>query len=656
MSFYNQFLAHFSTEEQSSTLVQYYAMEGMNLESTLLTYISQQVAEMNDVNAFSSELSQSWLGFFLRKLPNRTSPSCTVTLTMDNAGALVNIPSGTLLNSASGQYIQQSAVSVLQGNTVTFTAKQGQSMTATGTYSSIIAIRGTNVDMSSLTLTMDSTAGMVTIPEVEYTTSYVDMEYLGTLTMDNSLVDGVGMKGQWYVVTQDGEYNFGSGVIDVHAGNWIVYDGDKWTLSFNKPDFNPYQLSNAYAKPYNGFYAYYNEGYLYIRVFPGDNVPVPDGLPYTLTYLSTNGIQGETGVNTLTYQSTITDIDGNPVEYTLTNTASTKGNNELTKSQLNGMLRQAFYATTSISSVPEYTAWFNAQPEVGDCYVYSDYEEYLRTGVQPATVSGYVSVMLLDNQGIMIQPSSSTAALLLNRIQPYKDVGYLLITAFTVVNNYLLFQYESSSDDTAFQALVKTVAQEYYSITSLKAAGGSLFDDLDLAAMLQTIQTRDQYSSVGLAVTGYHVVTTRWDETQTSAQVESYLGEELGAGYYIFSPYLFINGEQQFNEDGSYMYGTPIRFYETMSDLSYTTANIWYKASEIASPVAVGVHSSLTKQATFAFTAAGCPTIGPGKLECYWPSADKGLLSVGGINYQRALPSMTTGYNDTKGIEIEIYE
>jgi len=658
MSFYNQFLSNFTEEEKQTEVVKLWAAIGMNAEKIIMQEIYALTQKNTDINRFSDDTYESWLGYYMKKLTHKVAPYCTVTLNIVKSTGTVSIDKNTILTGSSGQYLQQSSINLQQGGSVSFVAKQGTIVTETGSYSQMISLLAPKIDLSTIELTLTTTSGTITVPEVEYDTSYVGLDYMGGISLDNTVSDSSGTRGQFHIIEQTGIYNFGSGPQELKKGSWIVYNGSAWTTSMNSQDYSPNQISNAYARPYDGYYAFVSGNYIYIRIFSGPNVPEPEGLSYTMTYLATDGVQGETEENTLDYKETILDNNNLPVEYTISNTKSSKGVNNITSGQLNALLKQSLYTTTSLSSVPEYQAWFLAQPEIGDCLVYTDYERYLETGVFD-DITGYVSVLLIDNQGTVVKSSDDLGLTLMNRIEPYKDVSFLQIITPVVISNVLKFHYVSSNDTTSYEALIKSVAEEFYSIDYLKSIGSSMFKNLDIAQLLNTIAAQDSYNSVGLSCVGYHEMNyINYVMGLLNFTVTSYNNEKGWTGNYVFSEYaLDENNNIIYDSDGVPTYtGTQYEFNEEQSASNKNIADILYREvnGSITSTIIVGSHNQSTKVVSFDFSNF-THTINKGKFECYWQSDIGGVLSTGALNAQRTLPTMLAAndkMNDTKGVII----
>lgn len=646
MSFYNQFMQYFTPQEQQTDVVKMWATIGCNAEKTLIEEMSAQGYEISDVNNFTEETYKSWLGFFMRKIRNRVAPKVKATITITSAKTTVDIPSGTELNSPNGTYLTQKSLSLTEGQSVVFSAIQGKLVTETITnYHDFISIRAKNIDLDTIKLVL----GGVEIKEIEYNTSYTSMEYLGScyvnehgqvvigngLDDSNILTDTIGKKGQFYTVISSTSVGNNEAIIadeslsilvnsKVHKGNRIIYDGKYWTLDCFDNSLMPYQLEFTRGNPRNGYYAYCSDEYLYIKVFKGVDVQDPEGLNGILTYISTDGVQGECQSNTLKFTNNIRDINGEEVEFTIQNDKSTNGLNEITRGQLNMLLRQNFYTNVSISSVPEYMAWFNAQPEVGSCYVYGDFEEFLRTGLYPSPLTGRISVLLLDRNGNDISNNITLVQSLLERIQPYKDIGFIEIVTVDKLNVEFQVRYYSCTDDVAFKALVKSTINNYFNTDYLRQHGLTLFENLDITQIIRDIG--NQYSVQGLTINCYHYLSEVFPTEINNISMESTTECAIGGAKYYYR-------EQIDSNDGKAVYASKkdsIVMWETVGsnrELAYIYARINGDDKLIGTRTNKGITISQYFKA--------------GKLEVLLPTKDVGILSLGASNMCRVIHDET---------------
>lgn len=624
MGFLNQFSTYFNSQEKETELYALWSAIGVNMEKALLEEQNKLNAELTDINNFSDDTMRSWLAFFLQKIPYRTSATSQVTVSIaENQGTrkLTTIPKYAQLSTDDGiSYVLYENLSLIPGDVRTVTAVQGKRIVETGTYSSIIKVQANNPDLSYIEVKLDGTA----IPEVSYETSYDQLHFIGSWKPQNEdeyewggsphLQDAYGTKGAFYTVIDDGYAKFSDDGIPIEfkKGDIVVYDGYSWQRSAYTNNLRPIQFANSFAVPRNGFFAYYYNNYLYIKIFAGSELANPEGSSYEVTYIQSDGIQGQIQENTLSFVSSYTDLDENPVELEITNTASSAAVNEPSIGKLGLYLKQRLYSTINVSSIPEYTNWFNAQPEVGDCLVLSDWERYIRNGKESLDPTGVVNIYLLGTDGEPI--SDDVGNTLLDRITPYKDVAVLEISKTETVQNYLKFEYSSSTNESSFEQYVKSVASQYYNLSYLQSKNSSLFDDLDLALIMEDILSNSPYSSSGLTVKGYHYMEVSITPNNTSQTISSYRNEKPGSGWYELivddtTTYTLEEVEVAGNSESCMIY-----------DVDNPTVRIGDHVKE-----------------TVSFNLSGYLPFTSAVLKCYWGMKNEGILSIGIENGRRKL-------------------
>ena len=62
------------------------------MEKALLEEMTAKTAEMADINNFSEDTMRSWLGFFLERVPYRTSATVQVSTKLEEGYKQVTIP------------------------------------------------------------------------------------------------------------------------------------------------------------------------------------------------------------------------------------------------------------------------------------------------------------------------------------------------------------------------------------------------------------------------------------------------------------------------------------------------------------------------------------------------------------------------------------
>ena len=634
MSFVNQFATYFTAQQRETELYQLWSTIGQNMEKAILEEQGKINTELTDINNFSEDTLRSWLAFFLMRIPYRTSATVQITTSMPGDFLETEIPQYAELSTDDGiTYTQMEKLTLSKGDTRVVTAVQGIRVVEQGTYSSIIKVQATNPDLTYLTVKINGND----IPEVSYETSYdqllfrgswkpqlqPDHEYGGTPFLQNEY----GNKGEFYTVIADGKAKFSAeGIVqDFQTGDIVVYDGSQWQMSAANNNLNPVQFANNYAVPRNGYFAYYFGGYLYIKIFSGSEISDPNGQPYEISYIQSDGIQGQVEENTLRYVSFYEDSDENVVTLEVSNTKSTAAVNQPSKGKLGIYLKQRLYSSINVSSVPEYTMWFKAQPEVGDCLVLSDYERWVREG-KPAdglVPSGIVDIYLVDPNGNEL--SDVTKSELLDRLEPYKDIAVAQILNFTPVEQYLLFEYTTTTIDDQFKQYVKSKATQYYNLSYLQSTNSSIFGDLDLAAIVKDIQVNSPYSSTGLILKGYHYKNLEISSKEFT--IECYDGELPGSGWYIFTVpndappiYTYIDSQ------GNVVEVRTVRFEEIESANGENSAGIYYIDESTGVAVSIPVGNRTTKTVSLNLTSF---TFSHATLECFWGMKNEGVLSIG---------------------------
>ena len=620
MSFLTQFSTYFTAQQKETELYALWSQIGVNLEKALLEEQEAKNTEFSDINNFSEDTMRSWLGFFLAKIPYRTSATTQVAVKMDGDYKQVEIPQYAELTSSNGIiYTQMNNIILSKGDERTVTAVQGTRITERGTYNSIIKVQATNPDLTYLTVKIDG----VDIPEVSYETSYDNLKYLGSWNPVGEhewggspyLQDAYGNKGEFYTVINDGTTKFSNdGIrIEFKTGDLVVFDGKNWQRSAVNNNLQPIQFAGTYAIPRNGYFAYYYNNYLYVKIFTGTMVNNPEGKQYEITYISSDGVQGEVEADTLGYVDEYEDSDENVVSLEIHNTKSTTAVNQPSVGKLGLYLKKRLYSSINVSSVPEYTAWFRAQPEVGDCMVLSDYEKYIRSGKTELHVTGIVDVYLVDPNGNSLQ--KETVDELLDRIEPFKDVAVVRVSDFVEVPNFLVFKYTTTSSIDSFEQYVKATAAQYYVLSYLQSTNSSIFDELDLTAVLKDILENSPYVSTGLTCKGYHYKEEVLTESQHSVQIYSFKDEKPGSGWY-----------ELYDKDGNII----DVFDEVELPGNDIMCQIYARSNTSHS---IGTHT----EQLVSLDLSGYTWTDKAVLKCYWGMRNEGIISIGAEDGMRKL-------------------
>ncbi len=645
MGFLNQFASYFTPQERDTELYNVWSAIGVNMEKAFLEEQNKLNAEMSDINSFSEDTMRSWLAFFLQKIPYRTTATCQVTVNLHTPPSgdppkLTTINKYDKLVTPSGIiYTLWEGLSLIPGDVRTVTAVQGNRIVETGTYNSLIKVQATNPDLTYITVKIND----VEIPPVSYETSYDQLHYIGPWKPQSTdteyggtpmLNNGIGIRGMMYNVIADGECKFSADGIpkQFKNGDMIAYDGVEWDVLGKSNRLSPIQFTNSYVVPRNGYFAYYHNNYLFVKIFLGSDVSNPEGQKYEVSYIQSDGIQGQianVGTNsnpvpaeTLSFVSSYEDIDENPVTLEVSNTPSSPAVNQPSVGKLGLYLKQRLYSSINVSSVPEYTNWFNAQPEVGDCLVMSDYERWKKSGgdLDP---TGIVNVYLVGVDGNPLD--ENTINTLLDRIEPYKDIAVLQVKEFTEIKQFIQFEYTSSINESSFEQYIQSIATQYYNLSYLQSHNSSIFDDLDLTAVLKDILENSPYDSTGLVVRGYHYYEEDVRRSALNLTIKSYAGELPGTGWYTL----------EMKDEYDQPIGT-IRFDEIELPGTTKSCSIYYTTNVTTMPI--GSHNDTVVSLSLEdVITSEFPNFHSGILKCYWGMENEGILSIGIENGLRKL-------------------
>ncbi len=258
-------------------------------------------------------------------------------------------------------------------------------------------------------------------------------------------------------------------------------------------------LASNSILPHNGFWAFFENNQLIIKIYKGSSTPDPEGQNYSVIYWTCDGLGGNAPVNSITgYRDVLYDSLGEEVTYSITNPAIIDGASSPKKLDLVNLLRRTFYVQTSVSSVPEYKRWFLTQPEVGDCNVQSDYTKWLDTGV--SEVTGIVDVYIANTEGNALTSNQLTT--LKTNLEEVKDIALVQFKDFQEVFHYFDFIFYSSSNDSNLEDSMRAVFQNFYDVTYNKEKGLSNFTPLNLDLVMEEIPKI--YSAKGVTIHNFY--------------------------------------------------------------------------------------------------------------------------------------------------------
>lgn len=426
------------------------------------------------------------------------------------------------------------------------------------------------------------------------------------------------------------------GVAAEHTGNYTEYiaiPGDDLDISnievyLNELPIPRCRIIEGYVTPTDGFHCFYYNNTLFIKIYPGDSTPYPEGQPYTVVTWQSEGKYGNISAGDLDgYVDEVLDINGLPATLSFQNEPIVNGANTPTRADLVQQLREWFFVKTSVSSVPEYRIWYLNQLEVGAIIVEGDYERYLRSALGEVQITGRVYVAGLDREGKPLSPSARLA--LDTRIASVKDIAIINWEEPKEVLCFVDVRYQASANNTEFVNLVKSTVENYFNLSWLREQDMSLFDDLDFEDVRETIGT--DYNQAGLIIEPYHVYVdtdvtgSNWTNPDTSI----YKGESLEGFYQVYAPLP--------EEEGGGFAEEPYAIFKQFPQPD-GTAEIYCTKDETGQysdlPVLVGNRrNGVTEISNFQFTDHS-------KIEAYWGIAEPGLLPIGTTYGYRSLYRM----------------
>ena len=348
---------------------------------------------------------------------------------------------------------------------------------------------------------------------------------------------------------------------------------------------------------------------MYVKVFGGTEVSKPQGMSYSLTYISSDGSAGEIESDELVYNEVFVDGGNSPMDIEVSNIKSSAAINEPSQGKLGLHIKERLYSSINVSSIPEYTWWFKSQPEVGDCLILSDWERYLMTGEYILT--GVVSAYLVDSNANPL--TSDTKQTLMKRLSEVKDVAYIEFP--DLINSYqaLEFTYTSSSDNNLFEQFVKTSTLQWYNIDYLQKIGESLFTDLDLSKVVSDILNNTPYNVNGLSVKGYHYQSFNATVSDEDYAIKGLEGEQPGDAKYIVSD----------NEES-------ITLTEILVPGTTTQSNIY-------TPEGMVCGSRVGNEITINLISVGFTSGTNVTVQCYLGMGNEGVVTVGGSRMIRRI-------------------
>jgi hypothetical protein len=652
MSFYDLFQNSFSPEERQSEIVRVLSMVGVNAEKAILEHLSVELRSVTELMAFPEQRLRSWLAFFLRPVRNVVSSRGRVLAEVENDGEhseAVYVPAGAVLQGKNGKlFYQEEQETFFPGVKKWVKVVQGKLVMATGTYSEFIAIPAVGVDISEIRVELGG-------EEIAQADSDSAEMYFGVC---DSLSDAVVKEAQipGFILSSGAvvrvKFSFtnsavgmeldisGSGPAPVlYQGEPVLpsffvaggvyeftFDSGRWVVSGQS--VSAVEVVNGSVKPYDGFYAFYYNNTLYIKIFRGPHVIVSS--QYRVTYRVSDGVAGNLGVNQFKgYQDSFSYSDGASVSIRVENEEPISGGVDAPLFyELVAELRRKFFVTTNVASVPEYRTWFLSRPEVFDCLVESDLVRSVVSG--QTEVSGKVVVYLMgvssSASGVRtFEPLIPVAGSDLRReLEKVRDLAPLDFKGYVSVYNFYHVWFQSSDDNKRFVVDAEATVNRFYSdVGLLRALNLSLFEDFDVTYLYRGLA--GLYNVTGLNVVPYHFREYLRDDFQADDDwvVRPYSGEDLGKGYYEFW------GPPADNPEGAFVCLRTFRELLTVEG----EVGVYWEDSLADAHYSAGERRFNGDMVLYLEQIPADAL----RVRCFWPIADRGIMPVGVVHGARML-------------------
>ena len=436
----------------------------------------------------------------------------------------------------------------------------------------------------------------------------------------------------------------------------------EFSVTINEEPILPVHQVQRTVIPIDGYYAYYFDNTLYVKIYKGSSMrngvehatADPEGKKYVVKYRVVAGEQANTAMNGFeAFTNQLVDVNKNPVEYKFENIAIINNVSAPMQWELVNMVRSRFFISGSVSSIPEYTTWFNSQPEVGDCIVLGDYERWMMGLTHELIASGRITVMLMDNEGKPIETimenntrpfPNSVLDIIDKRLTGIKDISVIDYEYFEYIKQYFKIEFTSSTNNVDFISYAESMLRQFFNLQYVRNNGMSLFEALDMTRVLNTISTL--HAPTGVRIIPYHYFEMgRLDDGDTlhgwggeDFWFTCYTGEIPGGYYEYWEPgTLGPDGiTMQYDPDGEmYKKYTLIeRLQEDGNGIIYV--RLFSESEQTYIYVAVGsnVQGKVSIQLDDNSLFEG--THEEGLLKCFFLIKNQGNVPVGKVNGARA--------------------
>ena len=647
-NFHSLFQSFFTEEERESELYRILATIGVNTEKAIYEEIDAEIRRATEASVFTDQKLRSWLSFFLMPVRNVVSASGIGRIVL-NSFATTYISGGDIILGRNGKDYEVQEDIVLSGNgdSMSFSYIQGHTVpTEAMEYSEFIAIPidSGNVDLSDIKVTFtDGKPIPLAQPFPSYSTK------LNTVL---SVINPEEVPEDLLSLVNPAEVSV------------ALFDGEKEAF-INSLKSLWSTIQEVSVRPSCGFFPFFYNNTLYIKIFPGgdpldDNyVPEPKGQQVKITYRVSDGLAGNIGKDQfLKFQKDIIDTTANQADYTLFNDAASNGVNAPTHAELVNLLRRRFFASTHVSSVPEYTTWFLSQPEVGDCLIVSDYDRWRMSGdtsLKGHAITGTVEVYLLDDKGDVVdpgQPGAYTSYIkgLDLRLDGVRDIAFVVYKKPAIFFHFYVIQYRSVADETNFLTWAQSHLPLLYDKDWVRANDLSLFKDLDLE--LVTAMVRGNFNPAGLRIIPYHYHEELYDVSSgTDFNFPYFFGEKPGGWYEfwefkdpemtilkeeptaIYKEFVQANGVNcdiyRYKKEQKYIGDEPCGWKWSQLDGDSMDA---YVGSRLPDGSVGVVSFNMGKAAPLipGEDPEERPPLGSGVMRCFWAIENEGIMPVGG--------------------------
>jgi hypothetical protein len=281
-------------------------------------------------------------------------------------------------------------------------------------------------------------------------------------------------------------------------------------------------------QPYDGLFACYFDGTLYIKVFSGavvnSLIPTIEGASFVVSFVTCDGQLGNIAENTVKgFTDKIYDGNGKEVTYSISNGATTNGVDAPPLYEIRTLYTYWFFTKEVITKVSDYKNWFLSQGVVGDGAVYSDMEIWAELG-GTKLVTGKVYVCLVSKTVTNLSPSDILA--LDTDLMGIKDVGMVYYFPFRKSKMSFEVRFVSSINNVSFMSWIQSAIINLFSLDYVRNSGGSFFGPFDLNKSLEDQGLAD-WQTQGLNIIPYYF----WTNYEAGSEFLGFTGGETNQSF-----------------------------------------------------------------------------------------------------------------------------